>query len=199
MNSPDHNDTLPTDQNGEHEMPITPCPTCNFPIEVSVQRQGGYSWIDASVVLTCTRTACNSTWFLKLRDDQIIPIQGAWSGKDFVDEVPKGLVQDVLEADKARLVGAYKGAVVICRRVLQLGLEVLGAERRTLGPVRVDAENKGLITPRESVQIHGIQDYGDGGAHRVEEFEEYQIVFVISGTINVLNSLKWPPASTNLN
>ena len=144
------NDTLPEDQNGELKMPITPCTTCNYPIEVSVQRRGGHAGIDASVILTCTRSECDSTWFLRLRDDQIIPIHGAWLSKDFVEKVPAGLVQDVLEADKARLVGAYKGAVVICRRVLQLGLEVLGAEGRTLGPVRENAEEQGLITCRRT-------------------------------------------------
>ena len=191
----DENDKLPQIYEGGSVMLITPCPTCTYPIEVTVQRQGGYPGIDASLILTCTRVECGSTWFLKLRDNQIVPIQGAWTDRDFLDAIPKGLVQDVHEADKARLVGANKGAVVLCRRVLQLALEELGAEGRTLGPVREDAEKKKLITPRESVQIQGIQNYGDGGAHRVEEFDEVTVFYVISGTINILNNLAWPPAS----
>lgn len=191
----EENDKLPAIQIGEIEMPETPCPKCKYPIEVSIQRKGGHLGIDASVMLTCTRSGCETTWFLKLRDDQVIPISGAWSESDFKPDVPVGLIQDVLEADKARLVGAYKGAVVICRRVLQLALEELGAEGRTLGPVRRDAEEKNLIGPRISVLVHGIQDFGDGGAHRREEFEEYQIVFIIAGTINILNEFVWPLAT----
>ena len=188
-------DTLLKDQAGEEAMPITPCPTCGYPIEVTVQRQGGHKGIDASLILTCTRDTGGSTWFLKLRDDQVIPVQGAISKEDFSDNVPTGLVQDVLEADKARLVGAHKGAVVICRRVLQLALEELGAEGRTLGIARKDAEKKKLIPPRDSVMFAGIQDYGDGGAHRPETFTEIEVSYVISGTINILNRLSWPPAS----
>ncbi|MFC1935632.1 DUF4145 domain-containing protein [Chloroflexota bacterium] len=183
----------PTEELEKQEMPITPCPTCGYPIEVSVQRKGGWEGIDASLILTCTR--CDSTWFLKLRDDQVLPAQGALSKPSLSGDIPKGLVQDVLEADKARLVGAHKGAVVLCRRALQLGLEELGAEGRTLGPVREDAERKNLITPRVSILIHGIQDYGDGGAHRHEDFEEAEVFFVISGTVNILNKLPRPLAS----
>jgi hypothetical protein len=114
--------------------------------------------------------------------------------------VPAGIKQDVEEAERDHFSQSYKSAVVMCRRALQLGLELTpnAPQATTLGPLLGWARNQihpsrqptqSLLSGRVASLAEGIKDYGDGGAHRPETFSPTEVAMVIHITVQVLNEL----------
>jgi Domain of unknown function (DUF4145) len=114
--------------------------------------------------------------------------------------VPSGIKQDVEEAERDHLSRSYKSAVVMCRRALQLGLELMpnAPQNQTLGRLLGWAKNQNhpktiptqpLLSERVTSLAEGIKDYGDGGAHRAETFGSSTVAMVIHVTVEVLNEL----------
>ena len=86
----------------------------------------------------------------------------------------------------------------MCRRAFQLALEdkkVTGG--RTLGLLLQSARKMTppLLSARTDTLAEGIKDYGDGGAHRVEDFEPQTVAMVVNVTVMALNEIYEPPAS----
>ena len=195
-------DTLPVDETiaGERPVATTVCPRCNYLIHVDVFREGKWDGIQLEGILTCTKNNCGARWPIKVVDNQVryvdedMPSRGA--GR-LSREVPEDYVQDMEEADKAFYGQAYKGVVVLCRRVVQLGLEDHGAEGRTLGPVLGSARKLSPppLTARAFALAEGIKDFGDGGAHRREKINREDALGAIHAAVTVLNELfPEPPA-----
>lgn len=188
MTEPDGVDaTLTPLQDGDGEMPTTTCPQCKYPIEVSVKRRGGHAGIHAIVIMTCTR--CDRSWSAELQDDELQGVRQDRHSNAIDPGIPPGIREDILEAEKALFAGCYKATMVMSRRALQLLLEELGAEGRTLGPVLSDARKRGLITDGQFALGTGIKDYGDGGAHRRVNALEHEAEMVLGVTVQLADEI----------
>ena len=107
--------------------------------------------------------------------------------------VPPGIVQDIQDAERAHFAQIYTASVVMCRRAAQLGLTE-PPHNIPDGPFTRMIEDARQKTPqplsaRGFMQIEGVKDYGDGGAHRVEEISAADATTAIISTVAVLNEL----------
>ena len=122
---------------GGGEMQTIHCPKCGYPIEISLQRHGGYPGIRLDGTLTCLRD--NFRWPIRIQDDTIrfLGMGNVEPRTAALDEssTPIGLRDDLQEAERALEAECYKASAMMSRRVIQLALEDKGAKGRTLGPV----------------------------------------------------------------
>jgi hypothetical protein len=142
-------------------------------------------------------------WPIRLKDgviDTTSPTLPISESTNLSPRVPLGIKQDVEEAERDHFTRSYKSAVVMCRRALQLGLELMpdAPQGGTLGPLLGWAKKQHrpsktqvqpLLSARVTLLAEGIKDYGDGGAHRPEIFEPGTVAMVIRVTVEVLNEL----------
>jgi len=125
--------------------------------------------------------------------EQMMPILESAS---LSQSVLAGIVQDIQEAERAHFAQLYKASVVMCRRAIQLGL---GAPPHNItdGPfsrMLTDAQAKtpSSLSSRGFVLAEAVKDYGDAGAHRIEEISASDARTAIFSAVKVLNEL-FPP------
>jgi hypothetical protein len=143
-------------------------------------------------IVTCLKDG--HEWPVTLRNNVIIATADALpvsESKNLIGDVPRGLVQDVEEAERAHYAHCFKAAVVMGRRAAQLALVEKGI---TDGPFQRMIDDAVTATPpilsvRAMTLADGIKDYGDGGAHRVEEITASDARHVIYSTVKILNEL----------
>ena len=151
--------------------------------------------IELQALMVCLSDSSHQ-WPIIMRHDQIWSTHGALpvSESSKLRSVPKGIVQDVKEAERAHFARCYKASVVMCRRALQLAFEKkLGAENKylTLGPLidMARKQKKPLLDPRTFSFVERIKDTGDGGAHGSVDIDPQEVGVVIFDTVGVLNEL----------
>ena len=196
-------DKLPQDLEGEEEMIELSCLECEAwsaekPLnrdrnqaQIVMQRTYG-AGIHVEAVLTCKRD--KHQWPITFEGNRVIstgqeiPIT---ESENLEQDMAKGLVQDIQEAERCHLSRCYKGSVVLCRRAFQLALENRGATGRTLGPLLKSARamKPPLLSAKVDSMAEGIKDFGDAGAHRQEDIEPRQAEMMIYVTVQALNEL----------
>ena len=169
---------------------------------VKCQESGNASWvridltqggagIEIRSVLKCNREG--HRWPLIMRGQEFFSISpdlpGAQSHRLDL-KVPQGIKEDVEEAESTSVGMSYKASVVMCRRALQLALElVLQVEGQTLGPLLTQAKEQSVVDDRIFYLAQRVKDFGDGGAHRVGAIDPNTVAVVIHDTVEVLNFL----------
>jgi hypothetical protein len=211
------NDKLPLTQEGEFEMPATQCQVCRrrqtannrsssvvpvITIDAYRGRSSGRKYnFTLEGILTCH--VDQHQWSIRLRDgviDTTSPTLLMAESARLNPSVPRGIKQDIEEAERDHFSQSYKSGVVMCRRALQQGLELMpdAPQNTTLGPLLDWATNQvhptknptqPLLSARVASLAEGIKDYGDGGAHRRETFNPGEVAMVVHVTVEVLNEL----------
>ena len=112
--------------------------------------------------------------------------------QNLVKNVKNGIKQDVEEAERAYFFQLYKASVVMCRRAVQLTLEEkLGIPGLTLGPLlEKEREKEPHLLEDDTYSLAmRIKNYGDKGAHRLDELNPSTVATIIHDTVKVLNEL----------
>ena len=219
MNTPDHNDTLPADQNGEDQMVEVQCPSClehnshraehgygeasefhNPVIQVRCYRGDNlpYSTLaDFEGIITCHHDGHRRPVKLVngIIDDTgpTLPIE---ESANLLKSVPDALIQDVKDAEDVFFARVYRASTVMCRRALQLGFQEPphNIADRPYGAMLRALMN--LQKPPLSTGTHGlassIGDYGGIGAHNPKPVSPEEARSTIFTTVRVLNEL-FPP------
>lgn len=155
-------------------------------------------------VLTCTRDG--HRWPITIERNIIIstgPEMPVSESKNLNNNVPKGLRQDIEEAERCYLPSCFKASVVLCRRALQLALEdlnVVPVNGRTLGPYLAGLKQTGIPDSKTSggarylaagtyALAEGVKDIGDAGAHKPESIDGQTAALYIFVAVKVLNEL----------
>lgn len=103
-----------------------------------------------------------------------------------------GLLQDVGEAEQALVFGLLKSASVMCRRVIQLGIEeklpsYQGAFM-TLGGLMRKQDVKDLLGDNFA-RVERVNNVGNQGAHHKEIVIKQDVESVINDVVHILNGL----------
>lgn len=128
-----------------------------------------------AVQCRCSNQKCRRVVYCRmeatLRGGKYVPdertIRDVYPGR--VPKAPEGTPEeagaDLIEAIKCLDVGAYKGAVVMCRRAIQSAVVSLKGEGKDLYHQIDDLLAKGEVTPELAEWAHSIRDAGKVGAH----------------------------------
>ena len=174
------------------------CAQCSQSADLSLGRNAintSSRTLELSGTITCQGDG--HQWPIRIQTDsilvgteQMLPVVA--SG-DLSPNVPDGLRQDILEAEKAHFCQVYKASVVMCRRAIQLALSALphdvadGPFSRMLSEAQ--AKSPPVLSARGAILAEGVKDYGDGGAHRAEDITADHVRAAIFSAVNVLNEL----------
>ena len=163
--------------------------------QITLRPLGGHDMVLRGV-LECEHDG--HRWPIAVRADQLLAVGTALPVAESAKlhrHVPKGIQQDVREAEDAHFAGTYKASVVMCRRALQLALEerlgIPEEQRLTLGPLlkKQKARQPPLLDDRTEQLAYRIKDEGDGGAHSPVSVDPKDAEVVIHDTVVVLNEL----------
>lgn len=205
--------TLPEDYTGEIEMPTLQCPMCvrhndlrqtdsryrtrtdyRDPIMTIALSRGERpvltSYLRLDGIVTCLNdnhrrpvTVINNTIDTTAPDMPISDSKGLIA-------VPDGVQQDVEEAERAHFSQCFKAAVVMCRRAMQLGLVDKGIPDASLTSMLEQAKKQGILKDDRAYALAlGIKDYGDGGAHREDDFTDSEVRAVVFAAVKLLNDI----------
>ena len=135
------------------------------------------TWKYAYLVCQCPRNVCRRRIFVKVAyiktdDGGIGPrtIVEAYpaanvSPNNFPDFIPRKIREDFAEASRCRNTKAFKGCVVMCRRVIQ----DIAKDKKIAGKTNKEQIKRmhvsGLITKAMFDSAHEIRHYGGFGAH----------------------------------
>jgi len=165
-------------------------------IEFSLRRKGRHGGIELRGVFTCSHDG--HKWPVLIKDDVVIEtgltLPAAYS-ENLLPGVPVGIVQDVKESELAHFSQCYKASVVMCRRALQLALEEKlgsGSVGLTLGPLLSKVTTSGtdkLLDAQHMSFAERVKEYGDSGAHRVDDLSPNTVGVAIHDTVEILNYL----------
>ena len=115
------------------------------------------------------------------------------ASSDDLDGVPAGIVEDIREAERVHFSQCYKSSTVMCRRALQLALEVkLNATGKTLRPLLGDAMNQSppLLRQQTYAFAQRVLDVGNTGAHDKDiAVTAHDVMVIIHDTVAILNEL----------
>ncbi len=112
-------------------------------------------------------------------------------------DVPKGIVEDVQEAERAHFAQCYKAVAVMCRRAIQLALEdKTKSTGKTLGPLLDEARQRTplLLKAEGDSLAERVHHLGDAGAHKTVTLDPKGVEVAIFDTVVVLNELYAKPA-----
>ena len=127
------------------------------------------------------------------RNPEVMPALGSRPSLTLSANTPDYIRQDIGEAEEAHFYQLYKSSAVMCRRALQLGIEIQpnAPQGKTLGPLLAWARGltPPLFSPATYALAEGIKDIGDAGAHRVEHIPPDTVAMVINITVTALNEL----------
>ena len=202
--------TLPENHDGEEEMVATVrCAGCdqytddpqrrdnwrNPEITIACNRRGfDLAQVELKGVLTCGID--KHRWPVQMRDGSLQMTATTMPSKASASlsmQAPDYIRQDVEEAEEAHFYQLFKSSVVMCRRALQLGIETRpnAPPHKPLGPLLLWAREQvpPILTVTTDALAEGIKDYGDAGAHRVEEITSDDAAMVIHITVRALNEL----------
>ncbi len=184
----------PSEQKGEVSMgALILCPIC----EDTPQRRNRRIQIDCMGevemigLITCLDDKHQMSVELR-RDIQVEARQNLpVSESALLIGVPLGLVEDVHEAERAYLFGAYKACVVMCRRALQLALREKKVTDAPLSKMLANAKKRypRRITEEIYSLAMSIKNIGDKGAHRKEQVTAKQASIAIYATADLLRAL----------
>ena len=140
-------------------------------------------------ILSCN--ACQHRWPITIRNDWPVSVQPDMPVHESAKlvNVPPGIEQDGLEAETCHFHEEYKASVVMCRRAMQLSLIEQGIIDRALTAMLTEAKTKGLIDDKTYGIAWAVKDYGDMGAHRIEELGDSEARTTIFATVVLLNHL----------
>ena len=127
---------------------------------------------------------------LVLSTDQMMPVL---ESDALGARVPEGLRQDIKEAERAHFARVYKASAVMCRRAVQLGLAEppLNIPDGPFTKMIEQAEGKEPkpLSPIGFTNLWAVKDYGDMGAHQIEEIRAPDARSAIFSAVRVLNEL----------
>ena len=163
-------------------------------IRVTVDRPdsgaSGLFGIEAVGIITCLRDNHRMAFRL-LHGDPATPARLLENSADlsprFEADFP-GLKQDVEEAETCHAAQSYKGAVVLCRRAMQLSIIECGIADAPLTNMLGQIEQH--LSPATYALAQSVKNLGDQGAHRLEEINEPESATMIWAAVKVLNELE---------
>ena len=188
----------PNDEQEVRDVPRIKCDKCGRSAELRLttsQSWPGAPELELRGVVTCSGDG--HQWPLAIRTDNLIlsteQMMPVLESGSLGQSVPPGIVQDIKEAERAHFAQLYKASVVMCRRACQLGLAepphsipdgpfskmIAEAQARTPPP----------LSPRGFIHLEGVKEYGDVGAHKVEDVAAGHARTTISSAVAVLNEL----------
>lgn len=187
--------SMPIRAEGGERMPIDlVCPICEATKDRSGRQIGVNSSGNGEIqgIVTCLADGHQMSFHLvrnTMRSaSQELPLGTITSSLGIV---PAGLVEDIREAQRALLFGAYKACAVMCRRALQLGLldrRIKDAPlSRMLNEARKKYPNK--IDDEVYSLAMSIKNLGDKGAHRREEVTRDQAYVAVLAAAKMLGVL----------
>ena len=146
-------------------------------------------------IVTCSGD--EHRWPLAIKTDHIVQsveqMMPVLEAATLTVNVRDGLRQDIEEAESAHFAQLYKASVVMCRRAVQLGLTAPphnitdGPFSKMLGDAQAVVPQP--LSPRGFIPAEGVKEYGDVGAHRVEEVSASDARTSIFSAVKVLNEL----------
>ena len=86
--------------------------------------------------------------------------------EDLPSSIPKGVLDDYVEATSTFNINAFRASSVMARRALQQALEDKGATKRSNLAEQIDElKGKGLLSDATADLAHGVRQFGNFGAH----------------------------------
>ena len=148
------------------------CPRCDHLVrgipETRAVYHIGESDTTAFLVVRCPRDLCDLAFVVydRLNDcvQRVYPFPDT-SGSSYHDAIPKAMRDDLAEASRCWYVRAYKGVVVLCRRVMQ----EIAIDREAKGEKLHQRINDLLASGQITKSLHdaatAIRHFGNYGAH----------------------------------
>ena len=189
---------LPVNQNGEAEMVAVACVECGQTADLGLMRkQRTQSSRDLELRGTITCSGDQHEWPIAIKTDNVIQsteqAMPVLESATLDTNVPEGLRQDIKEAESAHFARVYKASAVMCRRAVQLGLAETPHEIADGPFTKMIEEAEGrepkLLSPIGFTNLRAVKDYGDIGAHRIEEITAPDARTAIFSAVRVLNEL----------
>ena len=123
-------------------------------------------------IVNCPNRLCELSFVIydKLNDRiQAVYPYSTFSADDYHASIPKGVREDIAEAERCYYAGAYKGAVTMYRRAVQnIVLNKIknpAIKKKRLVDQIDELFNKGFITKDLQQTAHEIRHFGNYGAH----------------------------------
>jgi len=149
------------------------CPRCRHLVHAVPQTPPVYHISEHSdtmayLIVKCPRDLCDISFVvydrMNKRVTEVFPFPRTIAS-DFHDAIPKQIRGDFAEAKKCWYADAYKGVVVLCRRVMQQVAVDKGASGQNLFDQINDMLSQGLITNSLHDAAHEVRHFGNFGAH----------------------------------
>lgn len=184
-------------------MPIIECSRCHQTADLSLRShrkaRGNTNEFEFRGIVKCSCTHRHE-WPLAIKTNDIIHstegMMPVMDSANLNENVPEGLKQDIQEAERAHFSQLFKACVVMCRRAIQVGLSQPPHNIADASFTKMLKEAQEKTPPplsaRGFVLVEGIKDYGDAGAHRIEDIQALDARTAIFSTVRVLNELFQP-------
>jgi len=160
---------------------VTTCPGCGAKANFSPEKSNHTDYADVSTngalhcvygIRVCPSSDCKAIIFFRHEYGSIPETytHPTSSSRLDVDSVPPELVADAKEALACMQVQAWKAAVVMCRRVIQVACRLHEAEGANLKEQIDDLHTRNILSIQLKDWAHQIRFFGNFAAHPDEAF-----------------------------
>lgn len=146
------------------------CPHCGYRVRATAVAGPVCSVLDtyAFLICKCPRQLCDAFFVnydrVNRHVTQVFPYPKTTS-TNFHNAIPGSIREDFAEAKRCYFAEAFKGVVVLCRRIMQSIAKDKGIKEEKLYNAIDEMMSKGLITKNLCDAAHEIRHFGNFGAH----------------------------------
>lgn len=143
--------------------------------------------------MSAERAAALRTLHGAIRDRYRRYLKNLSSGQfKLMDETPKEIKNDIIEAIIAYKLGCFKASVGMARRALQSALSRKGVKAATLDKQINEAVKNGIIPKKDATVAHSTRKLGNWGLHPQEDglddLDDFDTKNVLEATCRIINN-----------